>query len=73
MALQMINKKVEYEQFTMMFEFNMEGILDTARRMDQRACIDEMQKLFEGEYSNIWLRNGINAQTIISSGRIGND
>ena len=28
MALQMINKKVEYEQFKMMFEFNMEGILD---------------------------------------------
>ena len=28
MALQMINKKIEYEQFKMMFEFNMEGILD---------------------------------------------
>ena len=28
MALQMINKKVEYEQFKMMFEFNMEVIRD---------------------------------------------
>jgi len=28
MALVMINKKVEYEQFKMMFDFNMEGILD---------------------------------------------
>ena len=25
MALQMINKKIEYEQFKAMFEFNMEG------------------------------------------------
>jgi len=29
MALQMINKKIEYEQFKMMFEFNMEGEFKT--------------------------------------------
>ena len=28
MALQMINKKVEYEQFKAMFEFNIEGLID---------------------------------------------
>ena len=44
MALQMINKKVEYEQFKMMFEFNMEGILDKPKldgQIKMRACIDE--------------------------------
>ena len=29
MALQMINKKMEYEQFKAMFEFNMEGEFKT--------------------------------------------
>ena len=29
MALQMINKKMEYEQFNAMFEFNMEGEFKT--------------------------------------------
>jgi hypothetical protein len=29
MALQMINKKIEYEQFKVMFEFNMEGEFKT--------------------------------------------
>ena len=29
MALQMINKKIEYEQFKAMFEFNMEGEFKT--------------------------------------------
>lgn len=28
MALQMINKKIEYEQFKMMFEFNIEGLAE---------------------------------------------
>ena len=28
MALQMVNKKVEYEQFKMMFEFNIEGLAE---------------------------------------------
>ena len=28
MALQMINKKIEYEQFKTMFEFNIEGLID---------------------------------------------
>lgn len=28
MALQMVNKKVEYEQFKMMFEFNVEGLVE---------------------------------------------
>jgi len=28
MALQMINKKVEYEQFKAMFEFNVEGLVE---------------------------------------------
>ena len=28
MALQMVNKKVEYEQFKAMFEFNVEGLVE---------------------------------------------
>ena len=28
MALQMVNKKVEYEQFEAMFEFNVEGLVE---------------------------------------------
>ena len=28
MALQLVNKKVEYEQFKMMFEFNVEGLVE---------------------------------------------
>ena len=28
MALQMVNKKIEYEQFKMMFEFNVEGLVE---------------------------------------------
>ena len=28
MALQMVNKKVEYEQFKAMFEFNIEGLAE---------------------------------------------
>ena len=31
MALQMVNKKVEYEQFKMMFEFNVEGLTEKAK------------------------------------------
>ena len=31
MALQMINKKIEYEQFKMMFEFNIEGLIDKTK------------------------------------------
>ena len=43
MALQMINKKMEYEQFKAMFEFNMEGEL-RRRKGSQIVCTDEMQK-----------------------------
>tara|TARA_Y100000296_G_C5089632_1_gene214185 strand:- start:339 stop:584 length:246 start_codon:yes stop_codon:yes gene_type:complete len=31
MALQMVNKKIEYEQFKMMFEFNIEGLTEKAK------------------------------------------
>ena len=31
MALQMVNKKIEYEQFKMMFEFNVEGLTEKAK------------------------------------------
>ena len=31
MALQMINKKIEYEQFKMMFEFNIEGLVEKSK------------------------------------------
>ena len=31
MALQMINKKIEYEQFKTMFEFNIEGLIDKTK------------------------------------------
>ena len=36
MALQMINKKMEYEQFKAMFEFNMEGEFKTKEGQPER-------------------------------------
>ena len=35
MALHMINKKIEYEQFKVMFEFNVEGLQKNAKEKDQ--------------------------------------
>ena len=35
MALHMINKKIEYEQFKVMFEFNVEGLQENAKEKDQ--------------------------------------
>ncbi len=43
MALQMINKKVEYEQFKMMFEFNIEGLVEKRKGGNQMGCIDNGQ------------------------------
>ena len=35
MALHLINKKIEYEQFKVMFEFNVEGLQGETKEKDQ--------------------------------------
>ena len=35
MALHMVNKKIEYEQFKVMFEFNVEGLQENAKEKDE--------------------------------------
>ena len=51
MALQMVQPKGSmYEQFKAMFDFNIESLARVKQMwINQMECIDEVQKLFEGE------------------------